>query len=325
MHYHLPLELSHLLTTSSTTRYLVCYLDHSRFKTYESKVHVAYIATSMSTFRLCELKNLQELYLSHNMFERNLPHCFNSLSSLKLLDISSNQFTGTLPPSLITNLTSLEYVDFSDNKFEENNFNGSIPKQLCQLSNVSLIDLSGNSNSISGPIPGCLQNIISPINPVFTEETVLLYESASQYYQSVMFSMIYYYDVQFTIKTHSHSYKGHILDLMVGLDLSCNKLVGEIPKELGLLTQIHSLNLSHNRYEGNPLLCGPPLEKKCTSISQATDPSGKEGLDKWYEIDMVSFYGSCGATRVVFLLGFVGVVYINPYWRRSKEALDALS
>ena len=67
---------------------------------------------------LCELKNLHELDLCGNLFEGNLPQCFNSLSSLKLLDISSNQFTRILPPSLIANLTSLEYVDFSHNKFE---------------------------------------------------------------------------------------------------------------------------------------------------------------------------------------------------------------
>ncbi|XP_024963899.1 receptor-like protein 9b [Cynara cardunculus var. scolymus] len=67
---------------------------------------------------LCELKHLRELDLSHNMFEGNLPQCFNSLSSLKLLDISSNQFRGTLPPLLIAILTSLEYVDFSDDNFK---------------------------------------------------------------------------------------------------------------------------------------------------------------------------------------------------------------
>ncbi|XP_024972096.1 receptor-like protein 15 [Cynara cardunculus var. scolymus] len=391
-------------------------------------VSFAYNKLNGSILGLCELKNLRELDLSHNMFEGNLHHCFNSLSSLKLLDISSNQFTGTLPPSLIANLTSLEYVDFSDNKFEgafsfssltldignnslsgripgflghlselrililkENNFSGSIPKQLCQLSNVSLIDLSGNS--IFGRIPSCLQNIISPINPVFRELRIFRYGISFWHYQSVLFTeyaselrseiLEMQDEVQFTTKTQSLSYKGHILDLMVGLDLSRNKLVGEIPKELGLLTQIHSLNLSHNQltgtipmqfsnleniesldlsynglsgkvpselsklhylayfnvsynnlsgrlpdmkaqfstftnesYEGNPLLCGPPLEKECTSTSQVTDPSGKEGLDKWYEINMVSFYGSCGATWVVFLLGFVGVLYINPYWRR---------
>ena len=69
-------------------------------------------------------------------------------------------------------------------------------------------------------------------------------------------------------------------------------------------------------YEGNPLLCGPPLEKKCTTTSHVTGLLSKEDDDKWYDIDMGSFYGSSGTTWVVFLLGFVKVLYINPYWRR---------
>lgn len=64
----------------------------------------------------CELKNLHELDLSYNMFEGNLPECFSRLSFLKLFDISSNRFT--LFPSLISNLTSLEYIDVGHNKFK---------------------------------------------------------------------------------------------------------------------------------------------------------------------------------------------------------------
>ncbi|KVH75742.1 Leucine-rich repeat-containing protein [Cynara cardunculus var. scolymus] len=330
-------------------------------------------------------QEMKHLHLGSNKFTGSIPNVFRSLPRVLTLDIGNNSLSGRIPKFLV-NLSDLRILIL-----RENNFSGSIPKQLCQLSDVSLIDLAGNS--ISGSIPSCLQNVISPIKPVFRELTISIYETSSRYHQSVLFkeynSLLWLEilgmqdEVQFTIKTHYRSYKGHILDLMVGLDLSCNKLVGEIPKELGLLTQIHSLNLSHNQltgtipmqfsnleniesldlsynglsgkvpseliklnslayfnvsynnlsgklpdmkaqfstftsesYEGNPLLCGPPLEKKCTSTSQVTDASGEEGIDKWYEIDMVSFYGSSGATWVVFLLGFVGVLYINPYWRR---------
>ena len=72
---------------------------------------------------------------------------------------------------------------------------------------------------------------------------------------------------------------------------------------------------SKESYEGNPLFCGPPLEKKCTTASH---PTAKEDIDKSYDIDMASFYGSSVATLVVFLMGFVGVLYTNPYWRRRS-------
>ncbi|KAI3684327.1 hypothetical protein L6452_33550 [Arctium lappa] len=354
----------------------------------------------------CGSASFKFLDISENSFSGTIPSCF-SLTNMKHLHLGSNRFTGSIPDAFC-NLTDVLTLDIGNNylsgripKFlgklsdlrililRNNSFSGSIPKQLCQLSNVSLIDLS--SNSLSGTIPRCLHNIISPIYPTFIELRVENEHTSFYNYERVLDHELYSYyvwedieipdEVHFTTKTLSYIYKGRLLDLMVGLDLSCNRLTGKIPEELGLLNQIHSLNLSHNQlsgpipvnfsnlaniesldlssnnligevpseliklntlavfnvsynnlsgrlpemkaqfatfskesYEGNPLLCGPPLEKKCTS--QVNDPSTKEGNDKWHDIDMVSFYGSSGATLVVFLLGFAAVLYINPYWRR---------
>ncbi|KAJ9560523.1 hypothetical protein OSB04_005683 [Centaurea solstitialis] len=328
-------------------------------------------------------QSMKHLHLGSNKFIGSIPNAFRNLTSVLTLDIGNNSLSGRIP-EFLGNLSDLRILIL-----RQNNFTGSIPKQLCQLSNVSLIDLS--ANSISGSIPSCLQNIKSPLNPVFIERVATGYLISFMDYPSVLLrSSLFITDlyeiqdeVQFTIKTHSRSYKGRFLDLMVGLDLSCNKLVGEIPKELGLLNQIHSLNLSHNQltgtipmqfsnleniesldlsynglsgkvpseliklnslaifnvsynklsgrlpdmkaqfgtftndsYEGNPLLCGPPLEKNCTATSspQVTSPSSKEEDDKWY--DDIDFLASFFGTWVVFMLGFAGVLYVNPYWRR---------
>ena len=37
---------------------------------------------------------------------------------------------------------------------------------------------------------------------------------------------------------------------MFGIDLSCNKLVGEIPPQLGMMSTIRAMNLSHNNLTG---------------------------------------------------------------------------
>ena len=73
-------------------------------------------------------------------------------------------------------------------------------------------------------------------------------------------------------------------------------------------------------YVGNPLLCGPPLEKKCSNTSPVNIPPGavpsaKED-EKWYDIDTIWFFGSLSATWVVYLLGFAAVLYTNTGWRR---------
>ena len=120
---------------------------------------------------------------------------------------------------------------------------------MCQLNNMSLIDLS--SNSLSGSIPRYFQNIVSHIYHTFNEKTTRSWGITFYHYDKAQYegaslgstweAMEILNVVQFTTKTFFQPYKGRLLDLMVGLNLSCNKLIGEIPKELGLLTQIHSL------------------------------------------------------------------------------------
>ncbi|CAN7041011.1 unnamed protein product [Brassica rapa subsp. trilocularis] len=66
---------------------------------------------------LCEMKNLQELYLSGNEFVGQLPLCLGSLNKLRILDLSYNYLSGNLSSSFST-LESLEYLSLSDNNFE---------------------------------------------------------------------------------------------------------------------------------------------------------------------------------------------------------------
>ena len=199
-------------------------------------------------------QHLEHLHLASNRFTGSIPNVFRNLTRALTLDIGNNSFSGQLP-KFLGNLSDLRILIL-----RKNNFSGSIPMQLCQLRNVSLIDLS--SNSLSGLMPSCLQNITSPVYLAFIRDYGELSDTSSYYkYLSVLqswYSTFSYNmmvmgtqdEVQFTTKTLSLAYKGSMLDYMVGLDLSSNKLTGEITEELGLLIKIRSLNLSHNQLSG---------------------------------------------------------------------------
>lgn len=67
---------------------------------------------------MCKLRNLEELDLSNNRFEGNLPPCLGNLTSLHYLDLFSNDFKGEIPASLFSNLNLLKFISLSYNYFE---------------------------------------------------------------------------------------------------------------------------------------------------------------------------------------------------------------
>ncbi|XP_020890605.1 LRR receptor-like serine/threonine-protein kinase GSO2 [Arabidopsis lyrata subsp. lyrata] len=91
---------------------------------------------------VCELKNMQELYLSYNYLGQ-FPLCLTSLTGLRVLDLSSNQLTGKLP-SALANLESLEYLSLFDNNFEGHFSLG----WLANLSKLTVFKLSSKANSL---------------------------------------------------------------------------------------------------------------------------------------------------------------------------------
>uniref|UniRef100_A0A7N2N726 Uncharacterized protein n=1 Tax=Quercus lobata TaxID=97700 RepID=A0A7N2N726_QUELO len=119
------------------------------------------------------------------------------------------------------------------------------------------------------------------------------------------------------------------------LDLSYNNLNGKIPPQLTEMTFLAVFIVAHNlsgttperknqfrtfdesSYDGNPLLCGPPLHD-CTKIGPSSKmPEDIEGEESDSFIDMGVFYISFVVTCITVLLGIVAVLYINPYWRRA--------
>nr|GMD70169.1 LRR receptor-like serine/threonine-protein kinase [Ipomoea batatas] len=208
---------------------------------------------------------LRHLHLSKNWFGGQLKHAFDDNFSLVTLDLSDNNFTGRIP-EWIGSLSVLSILLLKGNYFE-----GIIPHQLCQLGKLSILDLS--YNNLGGSIPHCLGEmaISDDIDDSKSITSILLEQPMTQREMSYLYSskLAKEFDLplarlfdgadefvddhvtaEFTTKLQPLFFKGIVLDLMSGIDLSCNQLIGSIPLGLGNLSEIHALNLSRNNLTG---------------------------------------------------------------------------
>ncbi|KAG6632839.1 hypothetical protein CIPAW_12G006600 [Carya illinoinensis] len=302
------------------------------------------------------LPKLKHLYLQGNEFTGSIPKVLFNSSSLLTLDIGYNNFTGNISVE-IKQLQGLRVLLLSGN-----HFTGIIPNQLCLLRMISIMDLS--KNAFSGTIPQCLHDIYfgkiaDPSSDDFSLKVYTYYSNLGSIYtykgfsgnDAYRYSYLRYVDteveIEFVTKYRPSSYKGSILGYMSGLDFSCNNLTGGIPPTLGQIASLHALNLSYNQltgkvpdmkaqfgtfekssYEGNPLLCGPPLDESCIKGNESypTPRQSSNATDyKWYEVDPIVFHTSFSVTYIIFFFSVISLLYINPYWlQRCTNLIEDL-
>ncbi|XP_062076550.1 receptor-like protein EIX2 [Humulus lupulus] len=210
------------------------------------------------------LQHLQVLNLHSNRLSGVIPNSISSLHELETLHLRNNSLSGTLP-STLKNCTQLTFLDVGENKMEgtippwigetlkflvvlqlkSNNFYGTIPSNLCHLHFIQIFDIS--QNNIHGAIPSCINNFTSMVEILMPEEE---FRSISVYYT---FGRLFYglYDNNAFVRWKGKEYEyENILGLLRVIDLSSNRLVGEIPKGLTNLVELVQLNLSRNNLSG---------------------------------------------------------------------------
>ncbi|XP_014524389.2 LRR receptor-like serine/threonine-protein kinase GSO1 isoform X2 [Vigna radiata var. radiata] len=189
------------------------------------------------------------IHLSNNHLNGLSRKIFNGNSPLAMLDLSYNEISGNIQDMM----QDLSYSKLNFLLLKGNQINGDIPKQLCQLIDLTILDLS--DNEFSGEIPHCLGTMpfdnknLDPLLKAPNESSVVEGYSGPTSSPSPATSPLLEpkkEKASFTSKRNTYTYIGSILGYMSGIDLSLNKLKGNIPFELGNLTKIRALNLSHN-------------------------------------------------------------------------------
>ena len=202
--------------------------------------------------QVCQLRKLQILDLSHNNFTGSIPSCFKNTTFGKdaaffpALDLSSNQFTGEIPYQL-GDLGGLVALNLS-----HNHLNGTIPESFHKLQSIESLDLS--NNNLSGQIPLQLQDL-------------------------------------------------HNLSTF---DVSYNNLSGRVPDAGQFST------FDESSYIGNPYLIWNHSNRGIAMSPPRPTPLD-EGKKDNSAINFTSFCWSFATSYIALLLLLVTILWINPY------------
>ncbi|KRH08998.1 hypothetical protein GLYMA_16G187700v4 [Glycine max] len=186
------------------------------------------------------LADLQSLQISNNTLSGIFPTSLKKNNQLISLDLGENNLSGTIPTWVGENLLNVKIL-----RLRSNSFAGHIPKEICQMSLLQVLDLA--QNNLSGNIPSCFSNLSSmTLMNQSTDPRISSVALLSPYYSSRV-SIV---SVLLWLKGRGDEYR-NILGLVTSIDLSSNKLLGEIPREITYLNGLNFLNLSHNQLIGH--------------------------------------------------------------------------
>lgn len=273
------------------------------------------------------LQDLRVLGLRCNRLRGTIgkPSSGSVFPHLQVIDLSYNNFTGTLPCEYFQEWNSMKHIDvaanssylksitrFNDAESWTLHYEYSIIITIKGLDRVfegiqdvfAMIDFS--SNKFEGKIPGCIGSL-QGLHVLSLSNNILTGGIPSSL--------------------------GNILQLE-SLDLSQNRLYGEIPHQLVKLTFLAFFNVSHNHltgpiprgnqfgtfgsssYSGNLGLCGSPLPMKCGNSETPKLPKSEmKYSESGFRFEWsVILPGYASGLVVGIVVGYAFITDLHVYW-----------
>ncbi|CAH8345552.1 unnamed protein product [Eruca vesicaria subsp. sativa] len=251
---------------------------------------------------LGKLKNLEVLFLQINELTGSIPRELGNMTRLKTLDLSNNFLEGEIPIELsgLQNLQVFnlflnrlhgeihEFVahlpDLEVLKLWHNNFTGKIPKKLG--ANGKLVEIDLSTNKLTGLIPQTLcfgrklkililfNNFLFGSLPQDLGQCDLLWKFrlGQNFLTGKLPKGLVYLPHLWLLELQNNFLTGEITAREAGkagpsnltqINLSNNRLSGQIPSEIGRLKSLHKIDLSMNNLSGKV----PPELGGCQSLT----------------------------------------------------------
>ncbi|KAK8449027.1 hypothetical protein SEVIR_7G149600v4 [Setaria viridis] len=292
--------------------------------------------------KLSNCNNLEVFDVGNNNFSGSFPSWMMKLPQLKVLVLRSNRFSGAVGEIPVesdqnrTSFLSLQIIDLASN-----NFSGTLDSRWFEKLKAMMVTSRSDA-------PVALENNLS--GKFYRDTVAVTYKGTSIMVSKILvaFTVIDFSDNAFTgtipasiaglvslrgLNLSDNAFTGTIppqfsgLRQLESLDLSSNQLEGQIPEALTSLTSLAWLNVSYNQlegsvpqggqfltftnasFEGNAGLCGKPLSKQCNGSDTGTPSSEHERSS---EDTIVMFclagsgYGLGFAVAILFQVGCRG-------------------
>ncbi|WMV07114.1 hypothetical protein MTR67_000499 [Solanum verrucosum] len=283
---------------------------------------------------------LEVVDLGNNELSDTFPKWLGALPYLQILILRSNKFYGPIKDSRTDNLfAQIRVIDLSSN-----GFSGDLPaRRFENFEAMKMIDESSGIREYVGNIYSyyytnsltvTTKGLDLELPRVLT--TDMLIDLSRNRFEGHIPSIIGDLIGLRTLNLSDNRLEGiipaslHQLSVLESLDLSSNKISGEIPQQLASLKSLEVLNLSHNHlvgcipkgkqfdtfenssYQGNDGLRGLPLSKDCggnEGVPQATTPFGKDQEEEEGYSTMISWQAVLMGYGCGFVIG-LSIIYI---------------